>query len=106
MTVLEQLRRMIDESTEDTYSDVTLSGYLDSYNDDLNAVASVIWSEKVASMLATNYDVSADGASYSLSQKIDNAKELARYYSSKRKPTTSLWIKDPEEEDEESFQEE
>lgn len=95
----EQLRRMIDESTEDTYSDVTLSGYLSDYDDDLNAVASVIWMEKVASLQATTYDVSADGASYAHSQKIDNAKELAKFFASKRNPKTSLWIKSPEEED-------
>lgn len=93
----DKLRRMIDESTEDTYTDVTLSGYLSDFDDDLNAVAAAIWSEKVAGMLVTTYDISADGADYTYSQKIDNAKELARYYSSKRQPKSSLWVKDPEE---------
>ncbi len=106
MTVLEQLRRMINESTEETYSDVTLSGYLSDYDNDLNTVASVIWIEKVAALQAVTYDISADDASYKHSQKIDNAKELAKYFSSKRKPITSLWVKDPEEEDDsEGFQE-
>lgn len=96
----EQLRRMIDESTEVTYSDVTLSGYLVDYDNDLNAVASQIWAEKVAALQSTTYDISADGANYSYSQKIENAKELAKYFASRRTPTSTLWIKDPEETDE------
>ena len=96
----EQLRRMIDETVASgVYDDATISGYLVDYDDDLNAVASIIWMEKAAALQATTYDISADDASYKYSQKIDNAKELARYYSSKRKPTTALLIKDPEETD-------
>lgn len=94
----EQLRRMIDETVASgVYDDATISGYLVDYENDLNAVASVIWMEKAAALQATTYDIDADGASYKHSQKIDNAKELAKYYSSKRKPTSTLWIKDPEE---------
>lgn len=99
----EKLRRMIDDVASGVYSDATLSGYLSDYDDDLNAVAAQVWSEKVASYLVTTYDISADGADYKYSQKIENAKALAKYYSSKRQPTSSLWIKDPDEtvEDEE-----
>jgi hypothetical protein len=95
----EQLRRMIDEPTEATYTDSDLIGYLADYDDDLNYVASLIWGEKAASMLATTYDISADGADYKYSQKIENAKELAKYYSSKRKATTPLLVKNPVEVD-------
>jgi hypothetical protein len=95
----EQLRRMINEPTDEVYSDSDLLGYLVEYDEDLNAVASVIWTEKAAALQATTYDISADGASYTYSQKIENAKELARTFASKRSPTTSLWIKSPEEED-------
>lgn len=99
MTVLEQLRRMINEPTDTTYSDATLSGYITDASDDLNYAASVLWLEKVAALQDTVYDVSADGADYKYSQKIDNAKEMARLYASKRTPTSTLLIKDPEEED-------
>lgn len=115
---VDQVRRMVNEPTtfsgyipgsgytDTAYSDLDIAIYLGKYNNDINAVAGIIWMEKAATLQATAYDVSADGASYSLSQKIGNAKELARYYSSKRKPTTSLWIKDPVEDEEEVFQEE
>jgi hypothetical protein len=92
--------RMIDEDTYSlVYDRETISGYLTDYDEDKNYVASLIWGEKAASMLATTYDISADGADYKYSQKIENAKELARYYSSKRKATTPLLVKNPVEVD-------
>lgn len=91
---------MIDESLDsEVYDQVTISGYLTDYNEDKNYVASLIWAEKAASLQATTYDVSADQADYKYSQKIENAKEMAKYYASKRSPTTSQWIKSPSEED-------
>ena len=97
MTVIEKLRRMIDEPTEAIYTDATLSGYLSETNNDTNAVASEIWSEKAAALQATTYDLSADNASYSYSQKIENALALAKLYASKRLPQSSQWVKDPVE---------
>jgi hypothetical protein len=94
---IERVRRMVNEPTDDTYTDATISGYLTDYDEDKNYVASVLWAEKAAALQATTYDISADDASYKYSQKIDNAKELARYYSSKRTPKTSVWTKDPVE---------
>lgn len=100
---IEQVRRMTDTVTASgIYTDAVISGYLTDNDEDKNATAAQIWSEKVASMLATTYDISADDASYKYSQRIDNAKELARYYASKRNPKTSLWIKNPEETDEDT----
>ncbi|MEP0862684.1 MAG: hypothetical protein HRF52_14725 [Ignavibacterium sp.] len=112
---INQVRRMVNEPTifsgftpgsgytDTAYSDLDIAIYLGKYNNDVNAVASIIWMEKAATLQATAYDVSADGANYALSQKIENAQKLAKYYASKRKPTTSLWVKDPEESDVESF---
>jgi len=97
MTIVDRLRNKIDDPDGDVYIDAVLSGYLTDNDNDINAAASEIWMEKAANLQATTYDISADGSFYKHSQKIDNAKELARYYSSKRSPKTSLWIKDPEE---------
>lgn len=88
------------------YDQVTISGYLTDYDEDKNAVASVIWSEKAAALQATTYDIAADGADYKYSQKIENAWNMAKYYGSKRSPKTSQWIQSPEETTEYSFQEE
>lgn len=99
-TVIEQLRNKINDPDSDVYDDATLSGYITDNNDDVYAAASVIWMEKAATLQATTYDIEADGASYKHSQKIENAMELSRYYASKRSPTTSVWVKDPDETDE------
>lgn len=96
---IERVWRMTDETASGIYDQATVSGYLYDFDEDKNAVASVIWAEKAASLQATSYDLSADGASYSYNQKMENAWYLAKYYGSKRSPTTSLWIKSPDEED-------
>ena len=94
---IEQVRRMVAEPTQTTYTDVIISGYLTEFSEDKYAVAGEIWGEKASSLQATMYDFSADTASYKLSQVIDNAEKKAKYYNSKRKPTTSVWTKDPVE---------
>lgn len=103
ITVLDiaQVRRMVNEPTDTTYTDATISGYLTTYNEDKCAVAGEIWGEKASALQATMYDFSSDAASYKLSQVFEFATERAKYYSSRRLPTTSLWIKSPVEDDSE-----
>lgn len=104
-----ELRRMVAEPTTTTYSDATLTTYIerrwlrdelgtepytwdytttpphqDANTDwiptyDLNAAAADVWDEKAAA-LATEFDFSADGGSYSRSQKGTFASQRARYY--------------------------
>ena len=92
-----QVRRMVAEPTEDTYTDATVSGYIVAASNDLNAVAGEIWAEKASSLQATSYDFQADNASYHLSQVIDSAVKQAKYYNSRRLSTSSLWVKSPVE---------
>lgn len=51
---------------------------------DLAAAAADIWSEKASCLATSQYDFSADGASYSRSQMYDQAVAQARYWMSKR----------------------
>lgn len=80
----EQLRRMINEPTETTYSDNDLIGYLIENEQDYNAVASVIWFEKAAALQATMYDYATEGERFALSQVIKNAQDLGSYFSQRR----------------------
>ena len=92
-----QVRRMIAEPTQSPYTDVTISGYLVTVSGDMNAVAGEIWAEKASNLVSTMYDFSADTASYKLSQVLENARNQAKYFNSKRLARTSLWVKDPVE---------
>lgn len=104
MDLIDKVQRMIDEDDSSTvYTVAVISGYLVDFENDVNAVASEIWSEKAAALQATTYDISADSASYKYSQKIENAWNLAKYYGSKRLPKSSLWTKDPIEDDSEEL---
>jgi hypothetical protein len=94
-----QVRRMIAEPTTDTYSDVTISGYLVTALEDKYSVAGEIWAEKAATLSKDYYNFSADGSSYSLGDAYVHAIGQARYYNSKRLAKTSLLIKDPVESD-------
>lgn len=85
----EQLRRMINEPTETIYNDNDLIGYLVENEQDYNAVASVIWYEKAAALQATMYDYGTEGERFTLSQVIENATKLARYFASMR-PISSI----------------
>jgi len=110
-----QVRRMVAEPTSDTYSDDAFRTaiaaracrdsrgieptYLDFTTDpptyttnpswietyDLNAVAADIWNEKAAAV-ACGHDFSADGASYSLSQRFAQYSKMAQKYNSRRRP--------------------
>lgn len=118
------LRRMVAEPTGASYTDAELAArlearpltdenglepYLDSSitlgvvtreantswipTYDLNAVAGEIWAEK-ANALATNFDFSADGASYSRSQAFNQAMQQSRYYLSRR-AARSITVQSP-----------
>lgn len=113
---LAQLRRMVAEPTTTTYSDALLTTIIESYpclddngempfywsaavppaqvvNElwvavyDINAAASSIWQEKAA-VPAADFDLNADGASYTRSQVYEQAMKQARFYASKRRGGT------------------
>jgi hypothetical protein len=110
-----KVRRMVNEPDTTTYADDDISDYIEMYpcldergevpyewdtsaspptqdanadwipTYDLAAAAADIWSEK-ASILAQDYDFSADGGRYSRSQAYEQAMAQARYWRSRRKP--------------------
>lgn len=112
-----EMRRMCAEPTTATYSDVDLAAYIERYpltdvrgqepytwdvstmppsqvdNDawvptyDLHAAAADVWNEKAAA-LAHLYDFSADGGSYSRSQRVTQAQAQARYHLARRNLNT------------------
>ena len=111
--MISKLRRMVDEPTDTTYDDSSLSDYIEDYplidqlgNDpfevdytttpptiseidhwiptyDLHAAAVDIWVEKAAAV-AEKYDFSADGGNYKQSQKYENYMKNARWHASRR----------------------
>jgi hypothetical protein len=89
----EQLRRMINEPDETTYNDNDLIGYLVENEQDYNAVASVIWYEKAAALQATMYDYGTEGERFTLSQVIDNALRLAKYFAGKQPIIATQMVK-------------
>ena len=119
-----RLRRLVSESSTDTYSDATLAEYIERYplldergeepytwdtstqpptqddNDDwiatydLHAAAGDIWEEK-AGAEAAKFNFSADGGSYSMSQKYQQMMAQARYHRARRSPTTATLIQWP-----------
>ena len=114
-----QLRRLIAEPTTTTYSDALLTDYiakyphLDPYGEaptdtdgvanadwtatyDLNAAAADIWEEKAVGVIG-RFDFSANGGSYSQSQQYEQYMKQARYYRSKRMPSTMMLTKYPPE---------
>jgi len=109
---IEQFRRMVAEPTTATYTDDVLESYIEarpvrdergvSHEDwnfsttpptpganpnwvetyDMNAAAADVWDEKAANAAAC-ISFSADGASYSLSEKIANCRTMARTFRSR-----------------------
>lgn len=121
VTVIEiaRIRRMVAESTTATYSDVLISAFVSAYPHmdefgetyldddgvinadwtptyDLNAAAADIWQEKAAA-ISSKFDFSADGGNYSMSQQFEQYMKQARYYRSRRMPSTSPMTKTPKE---------
>ena len=121
-----QVRRMVNEPTDDTYDDDAITVYIELYplldergevpytldtstepptqddNDnwiptyDLHAAASNIWAEKAAPT-AQDYDFDADGGSYSRSQSFEQCMAMSRYHGARRKPGTLTLHKMPKE---------
>lgn len=101
-TDIARLRRMVDEPTTTTYSDLLLASYLEAWpltdknglnvDDgaswieayDLHAAAADIWEEK-AGAYASKHDFQADGASYSSSQMYQNAMNAAKRHRAEQK---------------------
>lgn len=77
LTPVIELRRMIDEPTEDTYSDTELQGRLDAANK--FAVARDIWREKLAAA-STFVNISEGGSSRSMDQAYQHAREMMELY--------------------------
>ena len=111
-----ELRRMIAEPTDTTYSDDTLQAYIEARPTldvngqesgywlltvpptwtlyptwiptyDLAAAAATLWGEKAA-VLAGDFDFSADGGNYTRSQAYEQAMSQARYWGSRQAPGT------------------
>ena len=95
-----QLRRMIAEPDDTTYSDADLTVYIESWpladadgnapsdtgwaaRYDMAAAASELWAEKAA-VAAQNYDFSADGGNYTRSQAYEQAMKQSRFYASRK----------------------
>lgn len=116
---ISQLRRMVAEPTTTTYSDALLTSMieayphmdewgetpLDAYGEvnadwtatyDLNGAAADIFTEKAAAV-ANKFDFSADGGNYSQSQQYEQYMKQARYYRSRRLPSTVALVKFPQE---------
>ena len=98
--LIDQLRRMVAEPAQDTYTDDLLSALLLRYplpdasgyapTDtawagawDANRAAGDVWEEKAAA-LAGDFDFSADGGRYSRSQAHAQALQMARMYRGRR----------------------
>lgn len=120
-----QVRRMVNEPSETTYTDDDITTYIESYplldergevpytwdtstspptqddNDDwiptydLHAAAADIWEEK-ASVVAADFDFRADGGQYSRSQVYEQYMKQCRFHRSRRTPTTHQGIMFPE----------
>lgn len=99
-----KLRRMVAESTSDTYSDDDLEDIIETYpvldsegldpdddawtaTYDLNAAAAQIWEEKAAALIGL-YDFNADGGSFNRSQMYEQAMKMARHYHSRKRVKT------------------
>lgn len=106
--LIDQLRRMVAEPSQDTYSDAALTAYLTRYplpdasgytSDDTawagawdaNMVAAEIWTEKAAAF-AADYDFTADGGSYKRSQVHQQMLDIARSFRARRR-TSALVLK-------------
>jgi hypothetical protein len=108
---IDQLRRMVAEPTQDTYTDSLLSTALERYplpdsngyvsTDalwagawDTNAAAADIWEEKAAAY-AADFDFAADGGDYKRSQVQTNMLQMARSFRGRRKTSALVLVATP-----------
>lgn len=119
--MLAQLRRMINEPTEATYSDEVLTEMIERYplidergqrpyfylttteppsqdpNElwlptyDLHAAAALVWEEKAATV-AGQYTFSADGGSYQRSDQYNQYMQMAKHHQARRAPRTKRTV--------------
>jgi len=119
-----KLRRMVDESTEDTYTNELIDEYIERYplidvlgtdprevdyttepptisekdnwipTYDLHAAAADIWEEK-AGAVADEFDFQADGGRFTRSQKEEKFLGKSRFHSSKRSAKTIELLVEP-----------
>ncbi len=111
LTLIDQLRRMVAEPTQDTYTDDLLGSYLAGYplpdsagaqpTDtawtgvwDANQAAAQVWEEKAAAV-AADYDFSADGGDYKRSQVHAQMMATARGFRSRRKTSALVLTAQP-----------
>lgn len=115
-TLVARLRRMVAEPTSATYDDEALrlliadavvtdrttvgraggiSGDVDvryvpqPAEFDLNAAAAVVWEEKLSALVgAGTYDLSADGESFALSQRVTQFQQRLSFYLARRRVTS------------------
>jgi len=122
-----QVRRMVNEPSETTYTDEDIAGYIESYplldergevpytwdastspptqdeNEDwiptydLHAAAGDIWEEKAA-VVAVDFNFSADGGRYDRSQVYEQYMKQARHHRSRRTPKTHSGVMYPKPE--------
>lgn len=120
-----QLRRMVAEPNEETYSDETLITYIERYphmdeqgeepytlssdtppvqeaNDnwiptyDLHAAAADVWEEKAAAV-ASKVNFKADGGDYAMSNQYEQYMKMCRQHRSRRMPSSMRMRQFPEE---------
>lgn len=111
LTLIDQLRRLTAEPSQDTYTDDLLAAVLqrhplpDANNYaptdalwagawDANAAAGDVWEEKAAA-LAADFDFSADGGDYKRSQAHANMLQMARTFRSRRQTSALVLVATP-----------
>jgi len=122
-----ELRRMVAEPTDTTYTDILLQGFIERYplmdelqqepyswsmvdgvqtkvvntlwvaTYDLNAAAADVWEEKLASLSAVAVDFSADGGNYNDSQAFEHAEKMVKRFRGRRCAKNIAVIKWPKE---------
>lgn len=126
MSLIADLRRMVNEPDETVYTDDLLQEIIEKYpvidelgtapyywdysggvpakvqntawveTYNLNAAAADIWEEKAA-ILAERFDFTADGGSYNRSQAYIHAYDMAKYYRGKSGIKSIRLLKSPDE---------
>ena len=108
-----QLRRMVAETTDATYTDADLATYLEAYPTidadgnapddtdwdstalDIHSAAAAIWEEKAAAV-GGNFDFAADSATFNRSQVFAHYMKQARYHNARRQPGTIKLVVSPQ----------
>jgi hypothetical protein len=111
--MVEMLRRLTGEPTNDKYTDQALAEYIESYplldeegresssddwepTYDLHLAAADIWEEKAAEFVG-EFDFIADGGHYKLSQRAEAMLDAVRYHRARRTPKSARGWKWPKE---------